>query len=161
AILAYMGTALFDSWLAGLIAFGFVTLTIAALWAGYLAILWVFAREALQSVEIGDEGIRERRAGREFQFIPWAGVKEIEIAATIIAGASLRVKGNFSEISISNVDLMITGPMGIREMHRAFRQTSRLRELFEKIKLSAPKSRTTMTRLARRRLKSGESGESF
>lgn len=153
AVFAYAGVELFDSWLAGLVALGFVVLTIATLWAGYLAILWVFAREGRQSVEIGAEGIREKRDGREFQFIPWPGVKEIEIAATVVAGASLRVKGNFSEISISNVDLMVTGPMRVRDMHAALQQTSRLRQLFVEIRAVAPRARITMNRLARRRLK--------
>jgi hypothetical protein len=153
AVLAYAGVELFDSWLAGLVALGFVVLTIATLWAGYLAILWVFAREGRQSVEIGAEGIREKRDGREVQFIPWPGVKEIEIAATVVAGASLRVKGNFSEISISNVDLMIAGPMRVREMHAALQQTSRLRQFFVEIRAVAPRARITMNRLARRRLK--------
>lgn len=153
SVIAYAGVALLDSWIAGLVAVGFVLLTIATLWAGYLAILWVFAREGRQSVEVSEEGIRESRAGREHQFIPWAGVKEIEIAATIVAGASLRVKGSFSEISISNVDLAITRQLPIREMHRALRQTSRMRELFFEILSAAPDASVTMNRLARIRMK--------
>jgi hypothetical protein len=151
AILAYLGTTLFDSLIAGLIGLGVVVLTIATLWSGYLAILWVFARERQQSVEVSNEGIRERRGGREHKFIPWAGVKEIEIAATIVAGASLRVKGSFSEISISNVDLVITGPLGIREMHRALRHNHQMRKLFYEIRRAAPEARIAMNRLARRR----------
>jgi hypothetical protein len=151
AVLAYVGMSLFDSWLAGLVALGVVILTIATLWAGYLAILWVFAREARQTVEVGGEGIRESREGREYKFIPWAGVKEVEIAETIVAGASLRVKGSFSQISISNVDVVITGPLGIREMHRALRHNHHIRAIFIEIRRAAPDARIVMNRLARRR----------
>jgi len=119
AAMAVIAARVLDRALVGVIIFALVLALIALMWLVYGAILWIFARESRQGVEIGDEGIRETRDGREEVFIPWRGVTEIEIAATVVAGASLRVKGNFSEISISNVDLAIDRPMTIRQMHKA------------------------------------------
>jgi hypothetical protein len=151
-LLAAVDEFLFDSWLARLVLFCLVLMTTAMMWAVYVAMLWAFSREARQSVEVTGEGIREMRGGREQAFIPWAGVREIELAATLVAGASLRVKGNFSEIAISNVDLVITGPMSLRDMHRAFGQTGRIQKLFEQLRAAAPSAALKMNRLARKRL---------
>ncbi|MCI0490488.1 MAG: hypothetical protein L0229_28165 [Blastocatellia bacterium] len=156
AAMAVLGARVFDRALAGIIIFALVLGMIALMWMVYGAILWIFARESRQGVEINDEGVRETHDGREHAFIPWAGVKEIEIAATLVAGASLRVKGNFSEIAVSNVDLAITRPMKIREMHKALGQSTRMRELLLALKRAAPHAALRMNRLARRRLKKYE-----
>ena len=153
AALAIIGAKVLDRALAGAIIFALVIALIALMWMVYGAILWIFARESRQGVEIGDEGIREIREGREEAFIPWRGVTEIEVAATVVAGASLRVKGNFSEISISNVDLAIDRPMKIRQMHRALGQTADMRELLKTLKEAAPHAELRMNRLARRWIK--------
>jgi hypothetical protein len=152
AVLALAAVYAFSHILVGVILFivigGFVT----AIWLVYVSMLRVFAREARQTVEIGEEGVREMRDGREYAFIPWDGVKELELAATIVAGATLRVKGSFSEINISNVDLTLTRPMSLREMHRAVGQTSQMRELLDTIRGAAAGAPLSMNKLARRRL---------
>ena len=152
AVMAIAAVYAFAHILAGVILFMVVGGVVAAMWLVYVTMLWVFAREARQTIEIGDEGVREIRDGREYAFIPWDGVKEIELAATIVAGATLRVKGQFSEISISNVDLTLTSPMSLREMHRAVGQTSQMRELLESVKGAATRAPLSMNNLARRRL---------
>ena len=152
AVLAVAAVYAFSHILAGVILFLVVGGFVAAVWLVYLTLLRVFAREARHTVEIGGEGVREVRDGREYAFIPWDGVKELELAATIVAGATLRVKGEFSEISISNVDLTLTRPMSLREMHRAVGQTSQMRELLDSVKGAAVRAPLRMNRLARRRL---------
>ena len=152
-VAAVVGANKLDRLLAGAVLMGLVVAQILTVWLVYAIVLWVFKREALQSVEITGEGIRETRNGREHAFLPWSGVKQIEIDATIVAGASLRIKGNFSEISISNVDLVITRRQKIAEMHRALGETSNLQKLLEKLKTAAPHASVEMNRLARRRLK--------
>ena len=152
AVLAVAAVYVFAHILAGVILFLVVGGFVAAVWLVYVTLLRVFAREARHTVEIGGEGVREVRDGREYAFIPWDGVKELELAATIVAGATLRVKGEFSEISISNVDLTLTRPMSLREMHRAVGQTSQMRELLESVKGAAARAPLRMNRLARRRL---------
>jgi hypothetical protein len=152
AILALLAAQRLGGILAGAILFMLVCGFVAAMWLFYCSLLWIFARESKQTVEISQEGVREMRDGREDAFIPWEGVKEIELAATVVAGASLRVKGNFSEISISNVDLMITSPMSLMEMHRAVGQTRRMRELLDLLRSAAPDAALRMNKLARRRL---------
>ena len=156
APIALVGARVFDSLLAGTIIFALVLGMIALMWMVYGAILWIFARESRQGVEINQEGVRETHDGREHAFIPWAGIKEIELAATLVAGASLRVKGNFSEIAISNVDLAIARPMKIRDMHKALGQSTRMRELLAALRTAAPHAELRMNRLARRRLKKYE-----
>lgn len=126
------------------------------LWLVYLFILWIFKRESRNAVELGAQGIRDVRNSREHAFIPWAGVREIEFAATVIAGASLRIKGAFSEITISNIDLVITRPMSIREMHRAFSKTKEIAGLFARLKVAAPHAALKFNKLARRRLNNYE-----
>lgn len=148
-----IGAKRLENPLAGAALIGVVIAQIATVWLVYAIVLWVFKREASQTVEITSEGIRETRNGREFVFLPWSGVKQIEIAATIVAGASLRVKGSFSDISISNVDLVITRRQRITEMHRALGDTTRMRKLLEKLRAAAPHAALEMNRLARRRMK--------
>ena len=152
AVLATAAVYAFSHILAGVILFVVVGGFVAAMWLVYVMLLRIFAREARQTVEIGGEGVRETRDGREYAFIPWDGVKELELAATIVAGATLRVKGSFSEISISNVDLTLTRPMSLREMHRAVGQTSQMRELLDSVKGAAARAPLRMNKLARRRL---------
>ncbi len=152
AVLAVAAVYAFAHILAGVILFLVVGGFVAAMWLVYVTLLRVFAREARQTVEIGSEGVREMRDGREYAFIPWDGVNELELAATIVAGATLRVKGSFSEISISNVDLTLTRPMSLREMHRAVGQTSQMRELLDRVKGAAARAPLRMNKLARRRL---------
>jgi hypothetical protein len=148
-----IGANRIESPIAGAALIGLVIAQILTVWLVYAIVLWVFKREARQSVEITGEGIRETRNGREYVFLPWSGVKQIEIAATIVAGASLRVKGNFSEISISNVDLVITRRQHITEMHRALGDSTRMQRLLEMLKTAAPHAALEMNRLARRRMK--------
>ena len=152
AVLAVAAVYAFSHILAGVILFLVVGGVVAAMWLAYVTLLRVFAREARQTIEVGGEGVREVRDGREYAFIPWDGVNELELAATIVAGATLRVKGKFSEISISNVDLTLTRPMSLREMHKAVGQTSQMRELLESVKGAAARAPLRMNRLARRRL---------
>lgn len=122
------------------------------MWLGYVGLLWAFKREANSAIELTEEGIKETRGSREDRFIPWAGVREIEMAADLFGGMSLKAKGAFSEIAISNVDLEITEPMSIRKMHRALTRANRMRELFGRLKSFAPQAALRMNKLARRRL---------
>src|SRR6185295_11259547 len=78
------------------------------MWLTYALMLVAFKRDANTAVEVSSEGIRETYKGREQKFIPWAGVREIELDADWLGGATLRARGNFSAIAISNVDLVIT-----------------------------------------------------
>lgn len=123
------------------------------MWVGYAGLVWAFKREASHTIEVSEEGIRETRAGREHQFLPWAGVREIEMAADLFGGMSLKVKGAFSEIAISNVDLEITRPMNIAKMHRALSRANAMSRLFATLKVSAPQAALRMNKLARKRLK--------
>lgn len=122
------------------------------MWVGYAGVLWAFKREASHTIELNEGGIRETRAGREHHFIPWAGVREIEMTADLFGGMSLKVKGAFSEIAISNVDLEITHPMNIAKMHRALSKANEMSKLFAKLKVAAPQATLRMNKLARRRL---------
>ena len=122
------------------------------MWSVYLLLLLAFKREANSTIELSQDGIRETYKGRERRFIPWAGLREIELDADVIGGTSLRAKGNFSEIAISNVDLVITKPMGLIAMHRAFGRINEIRELFTRLKLAAPQASLKLNRLAQRRL---------
>jgi hypothetical protein len=126
------------------------------LWVTYGLILLAFRREGRYAIEIDGEGIRETLEAREQQFIPWAGVTEIELDATVMAGATLRLRGKFSEIVIPNVDLVIRGPMGIRGMHREMGQLDRMRRLFSDVKAAAPCAVVKMNRYAERRMKDYE-----
>ena len=141
-----------DSVLAGVLIVTLGVAPIVTMWIVYLLILWVFKLESRTSIEISPEGIREMRNNRERAFIPWAGVGEIELVATAIAGASLRVKGKFSEITISNIDLVITEPLSIREMHRALGKTRGIWNLFAELKAAAPQASVKMNELAQRRM---------
>src|SRR6185295_19169774 len=123
------------------------------MWLSYVGVLWAFKREASHTIEVSEEGIRETHAGREHHFMPWAGVREIEMAADLFGGMSLKVKSAFSEIAISNVDLAITQPMNIAKMHRAISKANEMTRLFRKMKAAAPDAALRMNKLARRRLK--------
>jgi hypothetical protein len=122
------------------------------MWLTYLLMLVAFKRDAHTAVEVSREGIRETYKGRERQFIPWAGVREIELDADWLGGATLRARGNFSAIAISNVDLVITRPMNLWEMHRALARTGEIVDLFTKLKEAAPEAELKMNQLARKRL---------
>ena len=122
------------------------------MWLGYAATLWAFKREASYTIEIGEDGIRETRGGREHRFIPWAGVREIEMAADLFGGMSLKAKGAFSEIAISNVDLEITRSMSFAKMHRALSRAGEMKKLFGKLKIAAPQAELRANKLAKRRL---------
>lgn len=128
------------------------SLPVFMLWVTYGLILLAFRREGRYAIEICSEGIKETREGREHQFIPWAGVNEIELDATVIAGATLRLRGKFSEIVIPNVDIVITGPMGIRRMHREMGQLNYMRTLFTDVTAAAPAAVVKMNRYAERRM---------
>jgi len=127
-------------------------LPVLMMWLGYAGMLWAFKREASHQIELSEDGIRETRNGREHRFIPWAGVREIEMAADLFGGMSLKVKGAFSEIAISNVDLEITHPMSITKMHRALSRANEMRKLFTRLKTAAPQATLRTNKLAKRRL---------
>jgi hypothetical protein len=122
------------------------------MWSVYGLMLWAFRREADSAIELSGDGIRETYRGRERRFIPWAGVREVELDADLLGGTSLRVKGNFSEIAISNIDLVITRPRSLREMHRALGRTSEIHKLFINLKAAAPHVALKLNSLARRRM---------
>lgn len=122
------------------------------MWTVYAVMLWAFKRETAWGVELSGDGVRETYKGSERRFIPWAGVREIELDADVIGGTSLRLKGNFSEIAISNVDLVITRPMSLIEMHRAFGKTSEIRRLFGVVKAAAPHASLKLNSVARRKM---------
>ncbi len=132
------------------------SLPVVMFWVTYGLILMAFKREGRYAIEISRDGIRETLQGREHQFIPWGGVNEIELDATVIAGATLRLRGKFSEIVIPNVDLVITGPMGIRRMHREMGRLNRMRKLFADVTTAAPGAVVKMNRYAERRMKDYE-----
>jgi len=150
AVLGALAGFLLDSAFAGAGVFALALVIVACVWLGYQAVLWFFKRESTESVEISDAGIRETRRGREQTFIPWDGVMEIEVDATVVAGGSLRVKGKFSRITLSNVDLVITRPAPIRQMHAALEQGRPMREMVAELSRRAPHARIRMNRLARR-----------
>ena len=122
------------------------------MWLVYTLMLVAFKRDANTAVEVSREGIRETYKGRERQFIPWAGVREIELDADWLGGATLRARGNFSAIAISNVDLVITRPMHLWEMHRALGRTGEIVSLFIRFKEAAPEAELKMNHLARKKL---------
>ena len=157
--LAFISELAIDSWLEGFLVVSLGVAPIITIWLVYLLILWVFKLESRTAVEISAEGIREMRNSRERAFIPWAGVADIELVATVIEGASLRVIGAFSEITISNIDLVLTEPLSIREMHRALGKTGEIRNLFAELKAAAPHASVRMNELARRRLSKYELAE--
>jgi len=127
-------------------------LPVLTMWLGYAGMLWAFKREAGYAIEIGEDGIRETRSGRDHRFIPWAGVRELEMDADLFGGMSLKAKGAFSEISISNLDLEVTRPMNLAKMHRALSRADEITKLFGKLKAAAPQSAVRMNKLARKRL---------
>ena len=129
-------------------------LPVLMMWTVYAGVLWAFKREVRSTIEFTEEGIRETRNGRENRFIPWAGVKEIELAADLFGGMSLKAKGAFSEIAISNVDLEITHPMSITKMHRALSRATAISNLFSHLRKNAPQASLRMNKLAKRRLNS-------
>lgn len=122
------------------------------MWLAYSAMLWAFKREAGHVIEISDEGIGEAWGGRAHRFIPWAGVREIEMDADLFGGMTLKTKGAFSEIAISNIDLQVTRPMSIPRMHRALRGTGEMAKLFRKLKSAAPQAELRTNKLAKRKL---------
>jgi hypothetical protein len=122
------------------------------MWLGYAGMLWAFKREANYAIEIGEDGIRETRAGREHRFIPWAGVRELEMDADLFGGISLKAKGAFSEISISNLDLEVTRPMNLAKMHRALSRADEIKKLFDTLKAASPQAAVRMNKLAKRRM---------
>lgn len=134
------------------------------MWLTYVLMLVAFKRDANTAVEVSSLGVRETYKGRERQFIPWAGVREVELDADWLGGATLRARGNFSAIAISNVDLVITRPMHLWEMQRALGRTAEIVALFIRFKESAPKAELTMNDLARKKLNryalaNGEAGK--
>jgi hypothetical protein len=151
--LSVLAIAVFGTLIAGVILFSLVLLFVLSVAGAYRAILWFFRREARQSIEITDEGILELFDQRQRSFIPWEGVAEIELDATVVAGATLRIKGSFSEISISNLDLVITVPKPIREMNALLGQGGPMKELLADVRRHAPHASLKMNRLAERRFK--------
>jgi hypothetical protein len=134
------------------------------MWLIYSLMLVAFKRDANTTIEIKPEGIRETYKDHERQFIPWAGVREIELDADWLGGATLRARGNFSAIAISNVDLVITRPMRLWEMQRALGRTAEIISLFIRMKEAAPQAELKMNHLARKKLNryalaNGDSGK--
>jgi hypothetical protein len=123
------------------------------MWSFYAVMLLAFKREAQTAIEVSDDGIRETYRGRERRFIPWDGVREIELNADLTGGANVRARGNFSEIAVSNVDLVIKRPMSLREMHRALGRTGEIFKFFSNLRAAAPRADVRMNKLASRRLK--------
>jgi glucose dehydrogenase len=136
--LSVLATTIFGEVIAGIVLFSLVLLFAMLLWAPFQALLWFFGRESRQSVDITREGVLETVDGRQKSFIPWSGVTDIELNATVVAGASLRIKSNFSEISISNVDLVITETNTIQQMNNLLRQAGPMRELAAQVMARAP-----------------------
>jgi len=153
AALALIAWNILDSWLAGILLLVAMLITVGLIWIGYKAVLWVFRRESRQAIEITQEGVLELQGGRERSFIPWPGVTEIELDATVLAGGTLRVLGNFSGIAISNMDLVIKEEMSLRQMHAAIGQTGPMRQLLAELKARSPQAALKMNKLARRRYK--------
>lgn len=58
------------------------------MWLTYALMLIAFKRDANTAVEVSGEGVRETFKDRERQFIPWAGVREIELDADWLGGAT-------------------------------------------------------------------------
>jgi hypothetical protein len=134
------------------------------MWLTYALMLVAFKRDANTAVEVSKEGVRETYKGRERQFIPWAGVREIELDADWLGGATLRARGSFSAIAISNVDLVVTRPMRLWEMQRALGRTGEIVGLFITFKESAPQAALKLNELARKKLNryalaNGEAGK--
>jgi hypothetical protein len=151
--LAISAAIILDSLMLGITIFACSMAAVAAMCMLYIGAMWFFEWESHQAVEISDDGIREIRSGRERAFIPWAGVRVIEMNATIVAGGTLRVKGDFSEIAISNVDLAIKQPMSIKDMHASLGQVRLMLDILRTLRKNAPQARFQMNRLACRRLK--------
>ena len=149
--LAIIAANVLDSWLAGALLLAALLMIVGLIWIGYRAILWMFRRESRQSIDMTEEGILELQDGRERSFVPWSGVTEIEVDATILAGGTLRVRGNFSEITISNMDLVIEEQMSLREMNAAIGQLGPMRQLLAELKSRAPQATLKMNKLAKRR----------
>jgi hypothetical protein len=154
--LAIISELRINSLTTGFIVFALGLGPVLAIWIVYLIALWVFKLESRRAVELTDEGLRETRDGHELKFMPWAAVKEIEVDATIGAGASLRLMSAFTEIVISNIDLVVTEQMTIRSAHRAMSGINRMRKLFADVKSAAPDARLKMNNIARRRMKEYE-----
>lgn len=152
---AFLVLRRFDSPMLAIIIGLLTLLFVCSILTAYRVAVWVFGREARQVVEINSEGIREKRDGRERSFIPWAGVREIEVASTFPAGASIRVKSDFSEIAFSNVDLVVTHKMTLRQMHASLGETEPMRELLAGLQEKAPQAQVSRKGLARRLKKSG------
>lgn len=152
AVLAIITESDLDDVLAEIIFPILAFIPVLMMWLGYAGLLWAFKRESSHTIELSEEGIRETRAGRDHRFIPWAGVREIELAADLFGGMSLRAKGAFSEIAISNVDLEITRPMSITKMHRALSRANEIGRLFGKLRATAPQASLRMNKLAKRRM---------
>jgi hypothetical protein len=133
-------------------------LPVLMMWLGYAGMLWAFKREARSSIELGDDGIRETRPGRDDRFIPWAGVREIEMDADLFGGMSLKVKGAFSEIVISNLDLEVTRPMNLARMHRALSRADEIKKLFGKLEAAAPQAAVSMNKRTRKRIRGYTTG---
>jgi hypothetical protein len=150
ATVAIVASRLLESSIAGGVIGAAVLLIVLGIWTWYRIAVWVFAREARQIVEIGSDGIREKRDGREQAFIPWAGVREIEVSSTFPAGANLRVKSDFSEIAFSNVDLVVDEAMTLRQMHALLAETGRMGELLGVIQQFAPQAKVSLKGLWRR-----------
>lgn len=154
AVLAIITESDLDDVLAEIIFPILAFIPVLMMWTVYAGVLWAFKREARSTIEFTEEGIRETRNGREHRFIPWAGVREIELAADLFGGMSLKAKGAFSEIAISNVDLEITHSMSIAKMHRALSRATEISKLFRQLRSNAPQASLRMNKLAKRRLNS-------
>lgn len=151
--LGALAAIIFDSAPIGAVVSSLILLNVAMIWALYSLLLWFFKRESRQVIEITNSGIVEIIDGRKRRFVPWAAVTQIEFNATVLAGASIRIRGHFIDITISNQDIVITEPLGIRETHTRLGQIGEIRDLFAEIRTLAPQASLSFNRLARRRYK--------
>ncbi len=151
----YLVLRRFDSPLIAILIGSLTLMIVCSILIAYRVTVLVFGREARQMVEINEDGVREKYDGRERSFIPWAGVREIEVASTFPAGASIRIKSGFSEIAFSNVDLVVTPRMTLREMHASLGETKPLRELLDSLKERAPQAEVSRKGLTRRLKRNG------
>ena len=154
--LGALAAVIFDSPPAGAIVASLILLNVALIWILYSVVLWYFKRESRQTLEITDTGIMEMADGRQRLFMPWTAVSQIEFNATLFAGASIRIKGRYSDITITNQDIVITRPMRIREMHAALGQLGPIRDLLKTIRSSAPDAVMKFNKLAQWRYKETE-----
>jgi hypothetical protein len=118
----------------------------------YFILLWFFRLDSVKTIGFTNDGVRETVNEREITFIPWAGIKEVEVTAAVLAGASLRIRASFSEIAFDNDDITIKeSNMHLRKIHSAMRDLTEIKSLINLIREKAPTATISMSRLASKR----------